>query len=50
MKGALNIERRKDSTHKVLVRIAEERIRRFNLKDTPEEYIKKTISQSFLKQ
>lgn len=40
---------RRQETMKVLRRIAREKIKRFGLKDTPDEYINKAISQSFLK-
>lgn len=45
----MKAETRKKATAKVLRRIAKEKIKRFNLTDTPDEYINKTISQSFLK-
>ncbi len=38
-------ERRKNATYKVLTRIAEEQIKRFNLKITPETYIIKSMSR-----
>ncbi len=35
------LERRKKATSKILLRIAELQIKKFSLKDTPEDYIKK---------
>jgi hypothetical protein len=39
------IERRKNATHKVLVKIAELKIKEHNLQDTPEQYIIKCMSR-----
>lgn len=35
----------KEATKKAILRIAEAKIKAYNLKDTPEEYIKKSLKQ-----
>ena len=39
-------ERRKKATEKTLLRLAELKIKAFNLKDTPEQYIDKCIKNA----
>ena len=44
MRKLTDMERRKIFTHKTMVKIAEARIKAFNLKDTPEQFIAKSMA------